>query len=686
MLCKKLNDLTFRTHIMLSIGTVVLLAFAITIASVSLKTSHMAKELAMDKAKETAYRYGNRVEAELQISMDTIRAFSATMEGMVKHRGSVDRTVISDMLRQILQTNEMFKGIWCVFEPNMLDGRDAEFAGQKWHDHSGMYYPYFYKKNGGILFDACNQYKEDDYYQLPKKTGREALIDPYIDADSGNVLMATVAVPITDKDEVIGAAGIDIDLKILQSLVSKAKIYETGYISIISNNSHYVSHPDTTRLGNSIFKTDPWARPYEESIRTGQEFQTENISKTAGEPVARICVPIQIGQTHTPWAVLVNVPQKNMTAAAREITWLTISFGSASLLALMTVIFIMTRSMTAPLKKGVNFALAMADGDFTKQLAVNQKDEVGILAGALNTMAKNLGSILCEVRDGVKELTASSLELSEISNQMADNSQSTSLKSHTINTDAQEMNKSMNTVSATSEKALENLNLVAAATEEITTTITEIAQNTQTASEATSNSVTQAQNASRRVTELGDAAREIGKVTEVITEISEQTNLLALNATIEAARAGDAGKGFAVVADEIKNLAKQTTGATGEIKTKINIIQKAITATVDEIKQISNVNNAVNDIVSTIATAVEEQSVTTKEVAESIVQASSGFSRVNGSVSQSAVVSQNISKNIFEIAQAADDMSTGSSQVRHRADQLQGFSEQLGEKIKIFKL
>jgi len=686
MIRKRLNNLTFRTHMMISIGTVVLLAFSLTIAVVSIKTNHMAKEIAMDKAMETAHRYGNRVEAELQVSMDTIRSFSSTMEGIVKHRDTINRTVVSDMLRQILQSNEMFKGIFCVFEPNMLDGRDAEFANRKWHDQSGMFYPYFYKKNGAILFDACNQYKEDDYYQVSKKTGKESIIDPYIDADSGNVLTATVAVPIMENNRVIGVAGIDIELRVLQALISTVKIYETGYLSIISNKSLYVSHPDTNRLGAPIFKTDPWAYQYKDAIRTGQGFQTNTISETAGEPVERICVPIQIGQTQTPWAVLINVPEKSMTATAREITWLTITVGSVSLLVLMSVIFLMTHSMTAPLKKSVNFALLMADGDFTKQLAVNQKDEVGILAGSLNNMASNLGNILRDVQNGIGELTAASHELSEISSHMEDNSQNTSLKSHSVNADAQEMNKTMNVVAAASEKALDNLNLIAVATEEMTATITEIAQNTETASEATGDAVNQAQNASKRVTELGEAALEIGKVTDVITEISEQTNLLALNATIEAARAGEAGKGFAVVADEIKALAKQTTGATDEIKAKINTIQRSITATVDEIKHISDVNNAVNDIVSTIATAVEEQSVTTKEVAESIAQASMGFSHVNGSVSQSAVVSQEISKNISEIDQAADSMSSGSSQVKHRADRLQDLSEQLSENIKVFKV
>lgn len=94
-----------------------------------------------------------------------------------------------------------------------------------------------------------------------------------------------------------------------------------------------------------------------------------------------------------------------------------------------------------------------------------------------------------------------------------------------------------------------------------------------------------------------------------ITEISEQTNLLALNATIEAARAGEAGKGFAVVANEIKELARQTADATSEIKEQIEGIQGSTSGTVSEIDEILKVINDVNEIVSNIATAVEEQSL-----------------------------------------------------------------------------
>lgn len=104
---------------------------------------------------------------------------------------------------------------------------------------------------------------------------------------------------------------------------------------------------------------------------------------------------------------------------------------------------------------------------------------------------------------------------------------------------------------------------------------------------------------------------------------------MALNATIEAARAGDSGKGFAVVANEIKELAQQTTNATEEIKDKIDGIQQATRTTINQIEKIATINGDIDNIVTTISAALEEQSVTTKNIAENVYQASLGVQEVS---------------------------------------------------------
>lgn len=343
-------------------------------------------------------------------------------------------------------------------------------------------------------------------------------------------------------------------------------------------------------------------------------------------------------------------------------------------------------SISRPIRKGTTFAKKMAEGDFRETIDIDQTDEIGVLAKALNNMVSSLGRMIRDITAGVDTLSSASTELSAISHQMSSGAEQTSKKANTVSAAAEEMSANMSSVAAATEQASTNVNMVATASEEMTATISEIAQNTEKAAIITEKAVLEAKSAAETVDELGKAAREIGKVTESITEISEQTNLLALNATIEAARAGDAGKGFAVVANEIKELAKQAAGATDEIKRKIEGIQNSTDGTVKQIGQISRVINEVNEIVTIIATAVEEQSVTTRDIAGNVAQAAQGIQEVTENVAQSSTVAAEIARDIAGVNDAALEMSNSSSQVNLSAEDLSRLAEQLKSMADRFKI
>jgi methyl-accepting chemotaxis protein len=364
---------------------------------------------------------------------------------------------------------------------------------------------------------------------------------------------------------------------------------------------------------------------------------------------------------------------------------ITIIFLVVGVLLAVALGFILTRLITGPLFKGVTLAQAMADGDLTKTMDVDQKDEIGMLATSLNEMTTSLRRMFGDISQGVGRVDESSVQLAAIANQMSSGAESTAGRSGQVAAAAEQMSANQSSVAAAMEQASVNVNMVAAAAEEMTATINEIASNSGKAKEITGKAVNQSQQASERVDELGRAADEINKVTEVITEISEQTNLLALNATIEAARAGEAGKGFAVVANEIKDLAKQTAEATLEIKNKIGGIQQATGVTVTEINQISAIIADVDQIVATIASAVEEQSATTKEIAQNVHQASQGITEVNENVAQSSTVAAEIATDIAAVNDSAKEMSNASAQVKVSAEELATIAEKLKEMVAKFK-
>jgi methyl-accepting chemotaxis protein len=246
------------------------------------------------------------------------------------------------------------------------------------------------------------------------------------------------------------------------------------------------------------------------------------------------------------------------------------------------------------------------------------------------------------VDQNAQALASSSEELTAVSTQMSSNSEETATQA--------------NVVAAASEQVSRNVATVASSAEELSASVREIAKNATDAAKVATEGVKVADETNKTVAKLGESSVEIGKVIKVITSIAQQTNLLALNATIEAARAGEAGKGFAVVANEVKELAKQTATATEDISQKIEAIQTDTKGSVVAIERISKIINQINDIQNTIASAVEEQTATTNEIARNAGEAAKG--------------STEISKNITSVSQAAKNTTEGANNTLTAATEL----------------
>jgi methyl-accepting chemotaxis protein len=370
-------------------------------------------------------------------------------------------------------------------------------------------------------------------------------------------------------------------------------------------------------------------------------------------------------------------------------SFLLIGFGIAFLGGAVAFGILITRSIAIPLTESVSYLERVAHGDLTQQVPpayLARRDEVGMLAGAVESMTNSLRDVIRNITDGVGVLSSSSAELSGNSATMSDGARQTSDKAHAVAAAAEQMTANVMSVAAGMEQTSTNLAGVASATEQMTATIGEIASNSEKARRITEEATRQAARISEQMNHLGSAAQEIGKVTETITEISSQTNLLALNATIEAARAGSAGKGFAVVANEIKELAQQTAAATEDIKGRIAGVQSSTAGGIAEIGKVSQVIHDVSDIVSSIAAAIEEQSTVTKDIARNIAQASTGVRDANSRVSETSVATAEIAKEIVGVDQAANQMSDGSEQVRNSALTLSKVSEQFQSTVSRFRV
>lgn len=354
--------------------------------------------------------------------------------------------------------------------------------------------------------------------------------------------------------------------------------------------------------------------------------------------------------------------------------------------AIGLIIYLIKQTVIKPIYKCVDFARTLEEGDLSKELEHDSTDEIGDLIDALNGMVHNLRSLVGSVVNDAVELTEMSNTLLGTSNNATTNADSLYQKSASVASAAEELSVSMATVSETAQQATMNINQVASATDQMTSTVAEISSNTSRAQGITHSAVATVEEASGKVNELGNAAKEITNVIEVINEISEQTKLLALNATIEAARAGEAGKGFAVVANEVKELAKQTNDAIENIKAKIDFMQSSTEDTISAINSINAVINEVNDIVTGIASAVEEQSVTTRDIANNVNEAASGVNEVTTNINQAAGVTQEVAQDISLVDSSSGEIKAMSENLNTGAGELSRISNNLKDVIERFKV
>ncbi|GAB3449316.1 methyl-accepting chemotaxis protein [Insolitispirillum peregrinum] len=644
---------TIRRQILIPMLTIVVLSLAAVIwfASQTLSTQaeQRADETLQAKAAE-ASAILDRLLTEA-ITQASSNAYSASAL-LAANSGPFDRAGYAQTLLQQLPHRDGFAGLYVGLDPN-ADGQDAKYANTPYGDAQGRYLIYASRgANNAIALSVeplTGAEAEKGWYDRPIKEKQTIITPPYLYEIQGKpVMMATISSPIQGKNQnFVGVATADLSLAALTERVKALKVYDSGHAYVIAHDDTWVATPDSADRGKPV--SDPALQALIKQARQSGSVIQPLQDRKSGQEMLVTAQAVSLPGVKETWITLVMAPASEVMAEANRTKTILLVVGLLAVVAGVALSVWIGGRISAQMQTMTSCMTALADGQTSVQIPQVEKPvELKAMSTALSIFQNNMDSnrrmaaeqqvaqqAQIERAERIRAMTASfDREVGQTVNAVEATAQKLEETAQAMTSVAQATSDQAYQVVGAAEQSQANVETVAAAAEELSASIHEISRHVQASSQIAREAVSIAEHSKTLVHSLAESSVKISEVVQLINDVANQTNLLALNATIEAARAGEAGKGFAVVANEVKNLASQTSRATDEIAHQITAVQAATRNAVEANQEIVNVIARIDEVATTIASAVEEQGAATNEIARNIQQAASSTSEVTSHIGQ----------------------------------------------------
>jgi methyl-accepting chemotaxis protein len=666
-----------------------------------------------------------------------VRALGYVLERYEQIAPAERRSLFSLMVKAMVESEPDVIGASMVWEPNALDGLDAEYIDTPGADHTGRFTPYWSKTRQGVQVETLTGYDvpgDGEYYLIPKQTGKELLTGPFLyPIDGKDMFMATVTAPIKNQGRFVGILTRDIGVEVIQEQVEKIRPYPGSVAAVYSNSGIISGHFDTTRVGKFMRETEQdivgsHLPELMSALEQGKEFQFTLYVPHLKQEMRFIGFPISVGDTIAPWSLMIGIPTSVISAPLYQSLWVSLLICGVMMIFVGIGAFMMAHSLSSPIAYTMTVLKDIAGGDLTRHVTVSSKDELGNLARYINFTIDHIQGLVTGIKQDAEVLSQTGAELATNMTETAVSIDQITATIQSVNSQTKRQTESVKSAEAVIEDVLENIDILnqqiekqancvsqsSSAVEQMLANIQSVTQ-ALLASEGNIKDLSEASERGRSgllevSTDIQEIERESAGLLEIngmMENIASQTNLLSMNAAIEAAHAGESGKGFAVVAGEIRKLAESSSKQSKIISDVLKKIKSAIDkitgSTGDALGNFESISKGVrqvSDQEAYIRNAMTEQEQGNADIYKSI----SGLKEISEEVQKSAHVmieggrealqeSRTLGRISGEISKGMQEMAVGAEQIDTAVNRVNGISvenkrqiEQLMTEVSRFKV